>query len=67
MSRRIGIWIRGTEWVEGSGMGDPYYGYYYKCSECGKLEKGGYKNCGKAFCSRCGLRMEEEREVIKNG
>lgn len=56
--RKTGRWIKGEYWSEGCGMGETY-GYYYKCSECGAEEKGGYGKCGYNLCPKCGAKMEE--------
>ena len=52
---RYGRWIREDYWSEGVGMGESY-GYYYKCSECGNLVRGGYDECGKKYCDECGAK-----------
>lgn len=45
-------WIKTTPWSYGSGMGE-VYGYYQKCSNCGKefMDKSN-------FCPNCGARMK---------
>jgi len=58
---KTGRWINGEYWSEGCGMGETY-GYYYKCSECGAEEKGGYEKCGYNFCPMCGAKMEGAEE-----
>lgn len=55
--RKLGKWIRGKYWNVGIGMGEQY-GYFYKCSECGKEVKGGYTECTDRFCKSCGAKME---------
>ena len=50
-----GRWIREDYWSQGVGMGESY-GYYYKCSECGNLVRGGYNECGKKYCDKCGAK-----------
>lgn len=52
-----GRWIREDFWSKGVGMGESY-GYYYKCSKCGNLVRGGYDECGKKYCDECGARMD---------
>ena len=52
---RYGRWIREDYWSEGVGMGESH-GYYYKCSECGNLVRGGYDECGKKYCDKCGAK-----------
>lgn len=54
--KKFGHWEKGKYWSEGCGMGESY-GYYYKCSECGKVVRGGYDVCGRNFCSGCGAEM----------
>ena len=48
-----GEWIKTTPWSYGAGMGE-VYGYYQKCSNCGKefMDKSN-------FCPNCGARMKE--------
>lgn len=58
--RKTGKWIRGKYWNVGIGMGEQY-GYFYKCSECGKEVKGGYTECTDRFCKSCGAKMEVNR------
>ena len=48
-----GRWIRKDYWSQGVGMGESY-GYYYNCSKCGNLVRGGYNECGKKYCDECG-------------
>ena len=48
-------WIREDYWSEGVGMGESY-GYYYKCPKCGNLVRGGYNECGKKYCDKCGAK-----------
>lgn len=52
---RYGRWIRGDYWSQGVGMGESY-GYYYSCSKCGNLVRGGYDECGKNYCDKCGAK-----------
>lgn len=52
-----GRWIKKDYWSEGVGMGESY-GYYYKCSECGRRVQGDYNECGYNFCPNCGSRMD---------
>lgn len=49
-----GKWIKTTPWSYGSGMGE-VYGYYQKCSNCGKefMDKSN-------FCPNCGADMREK-------
>ena len=54
-----GRWIKKRYWSEGVGMGERY-GYYYSCSKCGNLVRGGYDECGKKYCDECGARMDGE-------
>ena len=56
-ARKTGKWIRGKSWSVGIGMGEQY-GYFYKCSECGKEVKGDYTECTDRFCKSCGAKME---------
>lgn len=51
--RPPGEWIRTTPWSYGAGMGE-VYGYYQKCSNCGKefMDKSNY-------CPNCGADMRE--------
>lgn len=51
--RPQGEWIKTTPWSYGAGMGE-VYGYYQKCSNCGKEFM--YKS---NFCPKCGVRMKE--------
>lgn len=51
--RNKGHWIKGKMWSEGIGMGETY-GFYYSCSECNNSVQGGYDECGKNFCEKCG-------------
>ena len=50
--RPQGEWIKTTPWSYGAGMGE-VYGYYQKCSNCGKefMDKSN-------FCPKCGARMK---------
>ena len=50
--RPQGEWIKTTPWSYGGGMGE-VYGYYQKCSNCGKefMDKSN-------FCPNCGARMK---------
>ena len=54
-----GRWIREDYWSQGVGMGESY-GYYYICSKCGNLVRGGYNECGKKYCDECGARMDRK-------
>ena len=54
-----GRWIKKRYWSEGVGMGERY-GYYYSCSKCGNSVCGGYDECGKKYCDKCGARMDGE-------
>ena len=55
-TRAHGKWIQKEYWSEGCGMGETY-GYYYECSKCGNLKKGGYDRCGVNYCPNCGAEM----------
>lgn len=55
-SRPKGHWIKGKMWSEGIGMGETY-GFYYTCSKCNSSVKGGYDECRKNFCEKCGADM----------
>ena len=59
-----GKWIQKEYWSEGCGMGETY-GYYYECSKCGNLKKGGYDRCGVNYCPNCGadMRLNEVKNV----
>ena len=63
-NRPKGHWIKGKMWSEGIGMGETY-GFYYTCSECNSSVKGGYDECGKNFCEKCGADMREDAEEAK--
>jgi len=54
-----GKWIRNGSWSEGAGMGESY-GHYWKCDQCGYIERGGWDECGCNYCSNCG---SDNREV----
>ena len=58
---RHGRWIKKRYWSEGVGMGERY-GYYYSCSKCGNLVRGGYNECGKKYCDECGARMDGDND-----
>ena len=62
---RHGRWIKKRYWSEGAGMGERY-GYYYSCSKCGNLVRGGYDECDKKYCDECGARMDG-KEGDQNG
>ena len=51
-ARHEGEWIKTTPWSYDGSIGD-VYGYYQKCSNCGKefMDKSNY-------CPNCGARME---------
>ena len=53
--QKKGKWLIDGYWSEVFGMGTSY-GYYFKCSECGKRIRGGYF-CEDNFCPRCGADM----------
>lgn len=59
--RPKGVWLKRDYWSEGVGMGETY-GYYYQCSECKKMVKGGYISCDDKFCSKCGAEMRGSEE-----
>ena len=63
-TREHGEWIQKEYWSEGCGMGETY-GYYYECSKCGNLKKGGYDRCGVNYCPNCGadMRLNEVKNV----
>ena len=63
-TRAHGKWIQKEYWSEGCGMGETY-GYYYECSKCGNLKKGGYDRCGVNYCPNCGadMRLNEVKNV----
>lgn len=59
-SKRIrGKWICNGSWSEGAGMGESY-GHYWKCDQCGYIERGSWEECGCNYCSNCG---SDNREV----
>ena len=60
--RNKGHWIKGKMWSEGIGMGETY-GFYYSCSECNNSVQGGYDECGKNFCEKCGADMREPEDI----
>ena len=60
-ARPKGVWLKRDYWSEGVGMGETY-GYYYQCSECKKMVKGGYISCDDKFCSNCGADMRGDSE-----
>jgi hypothetical protein len=60
---KVGMWIRGSYWSEGCGMGETY-GYYYKCSECGEVVKNDYNKCSYNFCPNCKAIMKGTKNEI---
>lgn len=50
-------WIKEDYWSEGYGMGE-VYGYYYRCSNCGKVVRG-FTKCEDKYCRECGAKMDE--------
>lgn len=56
-----GRWIRNGSWSEGAGMGESY-GHYWKCDQCGYIERGDWEECGCNYCSNCGSYNREVTE-----
>lgn len=52
-------WIKEDYWSEGYGTSE-IFGYYYRCSNCGKTVRGGYGKCEDKFCRGCGAKMDEK-------